>query len=164
MAMAAAIGATLALIVIATPIDRAGGSILQNVIDQFFNKPPSTLELLELEGGLEDETPVQPETKTVKPRFIVRFEEEVPARAAMRSFRENRTLGRQQFDEWVAADERFAGFRLEGLTLAGEAVISYDGIGSEKPSSALLKQLTRQLTDAPDVIYADPFQFVSMAR
>lgn len=168
MVFSATIGAVLALIVIATPIDRAGSSIVQNLLDKYAPNAPSTLEILELNLGVAEANevvePVEEPTPPTLPRFIVRFDENVPAKTAMRSFRENRTLGRQQFADWVASDDRFSGFQLEGLTLSGEAIVSYTGLGADKINPELLRHLTRQLMDAPDVIYADPFQFIGLAR
>ncbi len=167
MTLSAMIGAVLALVVIATPIDRAGRSIFHNFIEPVFaGQNPLTGKSLELEGGSqEDILPQQASLPdSIKPRFIVRFDQEVQAVNALRAFRENRARGRELFAEWSSREDRFAGFSLEGLTPSGEAVISYDGIGSDKPDATLLRQLTRQLTDAPYVIYADPFQFFSLIQ
>lgn len=163
MVFSATIGAVLALVVIASPADRPGSSILQNFLDEYFPNSQAAASLLD-PGSIQPASFKETQTKASFPRFIVRFDEGVPAKTAMRSFRENRSLGRKQFDAWVAEDERFNGFRLEGLTPSGEAVISYVVAGAEKADPDLLRRLTRQLTDAPDVIYADPFQFIGMTH
>ncbi|MAP96414.1 MAG: hypothetical protein CMK07_15825 [Ponticaulis sp.] len=162
MAFSAVLGASLALIVLVTPADRAGSPLfdeLMRPIEERFNL--ATLSSNELLGG--DPTVNTPSNdRAVYPRFIIRFEDSATAAEALRSFRENRTRGRELFDAWAETEERFKGFRLEGLTPSGEAVISYRGDESANDSNRI-RQLTRQLLDAPFVIYADSSQFVGPA-
>ena len=163
VSLSAALGAVITLVLIVTPKDRAGGPLLQQALEPMISQLGISDENSTLEGGelaLNDDLEAHPGTEA---RFIVRFADSVQAGKALYVFRENRERGTEIFNEWAATQERFKGFELKTLTPSGEAVLAYHMTSSRAPDEARLKQLTRQLSDAPEVVYADPGPFTMRA-
>ena len=77
----------------------------------------------------------------------------------LRTYKENRRQGRQDFAEWSRETGTFRGFVLEGISTSGEAILSYRQTDLTSADPVVLRDLTRRLTDASDVAYADPYQF-----
>jgi hypothetical protein len=162
LGFSAAAGALITLFLVVTPKDRAGGPLLRQALNPIVNQlglseDPNLLDGGELALHKPDTSPKS------EARFIVRFADSDQAGKTLYVFRENRARGSAAFKAWAEQQERFRGFELKTVTPAGEAVLAIQVPFSRSPDEAHLKQLTRQLTDAPEVIYADPAPFLIRA-
>lgn len=159
-------GAMIALLIVVTPVHAAGGPLLSSVLDPIVKIIQSRMEGAETLAGA-DENPeatdadqaVEEASSPWQPRFIVRFEDVAPAMEMLRTYKENRRQGRQDFAEWSRETGTFRGFVLEGISTSGEAILSYRQTDLTSADPVVLRDLTRRLTDASDVAYADPYQF-----
>lgn len=160
-AFSATLGAMIALLIVVTPVHAAGGPILSKFVEPVMGFFRSHIPGGETLAGAEEDTPVDltETSEPWQPRFVVRFEDAAPAMQMLRAYKEDRRQGRQDFAEWSRETETFRGFVLEGISTSGEAILSYRQTGLTIANQNMLRDLTRRLTDAPDVAYADAYQY-----
>lgn len=152
------LAAVLMLGVLVTPAHRGGGPLLDGVVRPFFESIGLWPENRRLKG--ENPRARQDETTIGSIRFLVRFENEPVAEAALRLFRENRGNGRKAFRSWAAETEAFQDFELAAMTPSGEAVLVYQKNVEAASTQRDLVRLKKRLSDTPGVAYADPYPFL----
>lgn len=158
MALSCLAASVIALGFFVTPPNRGGGPVFVEALKPVMERFGLSESFFELAGG-DNSSGASDNAGDQNLRFIVRFENSEEAETAMRVFRENRGRGAQNFAEWADGTERFRGFRLVAVTPAGEAVLSYEGLLDQNDGEDTIRRLTRQLTEAPGVVYADPDPF-----
>ncbi len=150
--------AVLILGVMVTPAHRGGGPVLEHYVRPFLEKVGLWHETRSLKGS--NPLAEVKDKRVENIRFLIRFENEPGAEAALRKFRENKRAGRDAFRIWAASSSGFQGFELATLTPAGEAVIVFPGAEEEITTSRELSLLGQRLAQFPGVVYVDPYPFL----
>ncbi len=123
------------------------------VLESAMDKTGEVIALAPVDVPTSEPDPVGPQTG---PRFIVRFENAPEAERILRLYRQSRSAARLEFGKYAQGQRNLAGFSLVGLTPSGEAVLSWDDVGSQALNVPPIDALVERLTNQAGVRYADP--------